>query len=53
MPSESLPANTICTVMKNQALNSLDWLERSWRMPSPMEMRLFLSSMTPTAMPLT
>ena len=32
------------------------WLlvgEQFWRMPSPMETRLFFSSSTPTAMPLT
>ena len=27
-PSESLPAKTICTVLKNHALNSGCWLER-------------------------
>jgi len=51
-PSESFPAKTICTVEKKAALNSGNWLERSWRMPSPIVIRLFLSSMTPIAMPL-
>ena len=35
-PSESLPAKTNCTVLKNHSLNSGCWLERLWRMPSPM-----------------
>ena len=51
-PSESLPAITSCTVLKNQALNSGCWFDRLCRMPSPMLTRLFFSSSTPTAMPL-
>ena len=47
-PSESLPAKTNCTVLKNQALNSGCWLDRLCRMPSPMLTRLFFSSSTPT-----
>ena len=52
-PSESLPAKMNCTVLKNHALNSGCWLERLWRMPSPMVTRLFFSSSTPMAMPFT
>lgn len=52
-PSESLPAKTIWTVEKNHALNRLSWLESNCRMPSPVLLRLFFSSSTPTAMPFT
>ncbi len=52
-PSESLPANTNCTVLKNQALNSGCWLDKFCRIPSPMLTLLFFNSITPIAMPLT
>jgi hypothetical protein len=48
-----LPAKTNCTVLKNQALNSAAGWREFWRMPSPMLTRLFFSSITPMAMPLT
>ena len=52
-PSESFPANTICTVEKNHALNSGCWFDRLCRMPSPMLTLLRFSSSTPMAMPFT
>lgn len=52
-PSESFPVKTNCTVLKTQALNSGDWFDRFYRMPSQIEVQLFFSSITPTAMPLT
>src|SRR5579872_5178261 len=42
-PSESLPAKINCTVLKKGALNSGCWFETLWRMPSPIEVRLFFS----------
>ena len=42
-----------CTVLKNHALNIGVWFDRLCRMPSPMVTRLFFSSSTPMAMPLT
>ena len=52
-PSESLPAKMNCTVLKNHAWNIGVWFDRHCRMPSPMVTRLFFSSKTPMAMPLT